>query len=175
MAKKLNLDVSVAGIDKLIAEIDDYERTLDDKLKWLRERVAEEIRLEAEMNFSGAMMDDIIGGGWRNPDVSVSLGTEGSVSLVIAQGEDAVFVEFGAGVYHNGAVGSSPHPNGAELGMTIGSYGKGLGARKVWACGQYGDGRAILTRGTPASMPMYNALKSVLNRIDSIAREVFAN
>lgn len=173
MAKKLNLDISVAGINKLLAEIDDYERALDDKLKRLRERVAEEIRIEAEMNFLGAEMDDIIGGGWRNPNVSVSIGSEGNVNLVIAQGEDAVFVEFGAGVYHNGAAGSSPHPNGAELGMTIGSYGKGFGARKAW--GYYENGGLVLTRGTMASMPMYSALKSVLNRIDSIAREVFGN
>lgn len=173
MAKKLTLELSAAGIDSLINEIDLYERTLDDKLKRLRERVTEEIRIEAEMNFAGAAMDDIIGGGWRNPDVSVSLGSEGNVNLVIAQGEDAVFVEFGAGVYHNGAVDSSPHPNGAELGMTIGSYGKGFGARKAW--GYYENGGLVLTRGTPASMPMYSALKSVLNRIDSIAREVFGN
>lgn len=173
MAKKFTLELSTAGIDSLINEIDLYERTLDDKLKRLRERVTEEIRIEAEMNFAGATMDDIIGGGWRNPDVSVLLGSEGNVNLVIAQGEDAVFVEFGAGVYHNGAVGSSPHPNGAELGMTIGSYGKGFGARKAW--GYYENGGLVLTRGTAASMPMYSALKSVLNRIDSIAREVFGN
>ena len=57
------------------------------------------------------------------------------------------------------------------MGYTIGSYGKGLGKRKVW--GYYRDGELILTHGTPATMPMYNALKQACDNIWSIAREVF--
>ena len=91
--------------------------------------------------------------------------------MVIANGEDAVWVEFGAGVYHNGSVGSSPHPKGAELGMTIGSYGNGRGSRRVW--GYYDEGGLVLTRGTPAQMPMYSAAKAVCEKIDEIARRVF--
>ena len=173
MHRTFKLELSERGIDKLLRELDEYENGLQQKIAKFRDRVAEEIKAEAAMSFSGAMIDDRIGGGWRNPDVSVEVGTQGEVSVVIANGIDAVFVEFGAGVYHNGAAGSSPHPMGSELGMTIGSYGKGFGSRKVW--GYYdGDGGLALTRGTPAVMPMYNALKSVIQRIDTIAREVFA-
>ena len=41
--------------------------------------------------------------------------------LVVAHGDEVTFIEFGAGVYYNGAVGTSPHPKAGNL--TIGSYG----------------------------------------------------
>lgn len=92
------------------------------------------------------------------------------VSIIVADGKDAVWVEFGAGVYHNGSVGSSPHPKGVELGYTIGSYGKGYGKGRAW--GYYDESGVLhITRGTPATMPMYNATKSIIDKAVSIARE----
>ena len=82
-------------------------------------------------------------------------------------------MEFGAGVYYNGAVGSSPNPLGTELGFTIGSYGLGNGRKEVW--GYTGeDGQIHLTHGAPASMPLYKAVQSVSRDIVRIAREVFS-
>lgn len=79
-------------------------------------------------------MDDLTNesGGARTAEVQVSIDERENVSIVIAAGEDAVWVEFGAGVYHNGSAGSSPHPKGSELGFTIGGYGKGMGKRQTW-------------------------------------------
>jgi hypothetical protein len=55
----------------------------------------------------------------------------------------------------------------------IGTYGKGNGAKEVW--GYLGsDGKIHLTRGTPASMPLYKAVQSVSRDIARIAREVFS-
>ncbi len=88
----------------------------------------------------------------RYAQVDVSVDNRGSVTVVVASGEDAVWVEFGAGVYHNGSPGSSPHPHGAELGMTIGGFGKGNGKKEVW--GFYENGELKLSHGTPARMPM---------------------
>ena len=39
--------------------------------------------------------------------------------------------------------------------------------------GYYEDGELVITRGTPASMPMYNAVQKVTKRAIEIAREVF--
>ena len=50
-------------------------------------------------------------------------------------------------------------------------YGKGMGKRQTW--GFYEDGELRLTHGTPAIMPMYNALKTVCDEIAGIAKEVF--
>ena len=110
-------------------------------------------------------------GGKRTAQVNVSITNKNTVSVVIANGEDAVWVEFGAGVYHNGASGSSPHPKGGELGFTIGGYGKGKGKRETW--GYYDNGNLVLTHGTPASMPMAKAVTTICNDIVQIAKEVF--
>ena len=80
--------------------------------------------------------------------------------------------KFGAGVYHNGSVGSSPNPFGNDLGFTIGSYGKGYGKKQAW--GYYDEnGDLVITRGTPASMPLYNAAQEVMRKAVEIAKEVF--
>ena len=116
-------------------------------------------------------MDDLLRGGQRTAQVDVTIEDRENVTLVIASGEDAIWAEFGAGVHHNGSPGSSPHPKGSELGFTIGSYGKGMGKKDIW--GFYEDGELRLTHGAPATMPMYNALKTVCDEISEIAREVF--
>ena len=83
-------------------------------------------------------------------------------------------MEFGAGVYHNGSVGSSPHPLGLALGYTIGSYGLGLGARNVWGfTDEYGDFH--LTHGVPAQMPLYNAMMATMDEVEQIVREAFSH
>ena len=129
-------------------------------------------RLVSEGDF--ADVERILKGGQTSPryaQVDVSVDNRGSVTVVVASGEDAVWVEFGAGVYHNGSPGSSPHPHGAELGMTIGGFGKGNGKKEVW--GFYENGEFKLSRGTPARMPMALAITTVCNDIQSIAKEVF--
>lgn len=173
MARKIRIELGRKSFTDAIAEIRAYKLDLQKKTEWLAERIATEISEAALQNFASAVCDDLVTGGPRPANVVVSVETSGAMQLVIASGTDAVFCEFGAGVTHNGTPGESPHPNGEALGMTIGSYGKGFGARRVW--GYYDeDGGLVLTRGTPASMPMYNAMKDVCGRITTIAREVFA-
>ena len=90
---------------------------------------------------------------------------------MIASGEDAIWAEFGAGVYHNGSAGASPHPKGSEFGFTIGGYGYGQGKKAVW--GFYEGDELMLTHGAPASMPMYRSVQWVCDEIYKIAKEVF--
>lgn len=167
----IEIGLNTKDIDKAIKEIEKYKQDMLTKLETFRKRLADEISADAQSGFGSAVVDDLIRGGSRKPEVTVSVTDKGNVSVVIADGKDAIFVEFGAGVYHNGSAGSSPHPKGAELGFTIGTYGKGYGKRKAW--GYVEDGEPKVTRGTPASMPMYNAMKSVISKAESIAREVW--
>ena len=171
--KVIRFGLSVREIDKAIKELEQYKRDLVAKTELLREKVAERIESLAASGFSVAIVDDLTqdSGGVRKAQVETSVDERGDVSVVIAKGEDAIWVEFGAGVYHNGSAGSSPHPKGSELGFTIGGYGKGMGKKQVW--GFYEDGELRLTHGTPAVMPMYNAMKTVCDEIANIAREVF--
>lgn len=172
MAKKvIQVRLGDSDIDRLIKEIEKYKADFQKKVDIYRNRIANEIAKLASRNFGSAEMDDKIRGGTRKPNVQVSVSDKGNISVVIADGEDAVWCEFGAGAYHNGSVGSSPNPYGAELGFAIGSYGKGYGSRKAW--GYYEDGELVITRGTPASMPMYNAVQEIMKKVIKIAQEVF--
>lgn len=169
--KVISFGLSTSEIDRAMKELADYKQEILRKTELLREKVAERLADEAKNGFSGAVVDDLTRGGQRFAQVDVSVDNRGSVTVVVASGEDAVWVEFGAGVYHNGSPGSSPHPHGAELGMTIGGFGKGNGKKEVW--GFYEEGELKLTRGTPARMPMALAVTTVCNDIQAIAKEVF--
>ena len=169
--KVISFGLSTSEIDRAMKELADYKQEILQKTELLREKVAERLADEAKNGFSGAVVDDLTRGGQRFAQVDVSVDNRGSVTVVVASGKDAVWVEFGAGVYHNGSPGSSPHPHGAELGMTIGGFGKGNGKKEVW--GFYEEGELKLTRGTPARMPMALAVTTVCNDIQAIAKEVF--
>lgn len=171
MAKVIKIGLNTKDIDGAIKEVEKYKQDFLRKVDTFRKRLADELAAEAQSGFNGAIIDDLTNGGSRSPEVTVEVTDKGNVSIVIANGSDAIWCEFGAGVYHNGSVGSSPHPKGVELGYTIGSYGKGYGKAKAW--GYYEDGELKITRGTPASMPMYNAMKSVVAKAITIAREVW--
>lgn len=172
MGKKvIRFGLSEREISKAIRELEQYKQEIIQKTDLLRERVAERIAELSRSGFAGAIVDDLVKGGQRTAQVDVSIDNQENVTIVIASGEDAIWAEFGAGVHHNGSPGSSPHPKGSEMGFTIGGYGKGMGKKDTW--GFYEDGELRLTHGAPATMPMYNALKTVCDEISEIAREVF--
>lgn len=173
MSKKvIQVGLSVKDINKAIREVNKFKEDFRKKVDTYRKRIADEIAVQASLNFGNSTVDDVINGSSRRPDVQVSVSERGKVAVVIADGEDAVWCEFGAGVYHNGSVGSSPNLYGEDLGFTIGSYGKGYGKKQVW--GYYDeDSNLVLTRGTPATMPMYNAAQEIMRKSVEIAREVW--
>ena len=174
MSKTIRVDVmSPESIEAAVRELRDYAKWVESKAEELRKRVAYLIATNARDIFNYAQAEDLIGEGFVSGSVEVKVKPdEGGVTLVIADGEDAVFMEFGAGVYHNGPVGSSPNPLGADLGFTIGSYRKSHPEKEVW--GFYGaDGKVHITHGTPASMPLYRSVQAVVGNIVQIAREVF--
>ena len=177
MSKTIRFSLSTNDIRRAINEIEKFKADFLKKVDTYRKRIAEEIAVQASANFASSVMDDVIGGSPRRPDVDVTFSDDGKIAVVVADGEDAIWCEFGAGVYHNGSTGSSPNPYGNDLGFTIGSYGKGRGKQTVW--GYYTDPDSktglVLTHGTPASMPMYNAAQEVLRKSVEIAREVFGS
>lgn len=166
----ISMELTEQGIAKAIAEVEQYKKEIQAKENLLRAKVAEFLRVEAQNGFNGAVVDDVIGEP-RIASVTVTANTTGNPAIVIADGQDAVWVEFGAGVHYNGAVGSSPNPYGSKLGFTIGSFGKGNGARETW--GYFEEGELRLTRGTLAKMPMANAITALCNEFPKLAREVF--
>lgn len=170
--RKITVELTESGIDKAIKELEEYKKDIKRKTSLLQDKIAKRIEEEADKGFASAVVDDLVRGGYQKPDVTVNYTMRGDISVVVAQGEDAVWVEFGAGVYHNGNLGSSPHPRGSELGMTIGGYGQGKGKQKSWGF-KDADGTLHVTRGTPAQMPLEKAVLSVLDELPQMAKEVF--
>lgn len=171
--KKISFSLSEKELSRAIRELEQYKRALQEGLDVLREKVAERIAWSAARGFSLATADDLLGEEAPRSDVQVSVKHDGALSVVIAEGKDAVFIEFGAGVFSNGPAGASPHPWGAALGMTIGGYGEGKGARTVWGF-RGEDGEIHLSRGVPSAMPMYRAAREALREIEALAEEVFS-
>ena len=172
MAKRvITSSLNTKDIDRVIKELKQYKIEFQKKVDTYRKRIAEEIAVNASLNFGSSVIDDRLRGGPRKPNVVVDVNDRGNISVVVANGEDAVWCEFGAGVYHNGSAGSSPNPYGKKLGFTIGSYGFGRGKQTAW--GYYDNGEVVITRGTPASMPMYNAAQEVTKKAIEIAEEVW--
>ena len=171
--KVISVKLNDRDIDRAIKEIEKYKQEMLSKIDEFRNKLAEEIAKEADIGFGSSIVDDIIkGGSPHTASVSVSVTTSGNLSVIVAKGEDAVWCEFGSGVYHNGSAGSSPNPYGSSNGLTIGSYGKGKGSQSAW--GYYDDnGELVITHGTPATMPMYRACASVTKKAITIAREVW--
>ena len=183
MSKTIQLDVfNPASIQAAIREIEAYKKWVEAKTAELQERVATYIANSAGPIFNNSIADDtfkVVHGkketvpeSARIGNVQVYIENDGNATLVIASGKDAVFMEFGAGVLYNGAVGTSPNPLGAALGLTIGSYGPN-GAKYTWGF-RGEDGQIHLTHGVPASMPLYRATMAMVNDLAQIAREVFS-
>lgn len=167
---KITLRLNEASIAAAIKEIESYKNDLPKKAEKIRLEVADRLAKLCEVGFNGAGYDDILNEGMKVPDVTVTTKTDGNITLVIASGKEAVFVEFGAGVYYNPT--SAPHPGRGQGIVGIGEYGHGYGKRKIW--GYYDEsGDLHLTHGTPASMPMYYAANEVAKMVPEIARKVF--
>lgn len=179
MARVINLSLSESSIDAAIRTVQNYQNSLPQKMELLRQRVAEELADDIRTGFNGNLYDDVIYRVMRVPDVNVTIREDGNLTVVIAHGKEAFFVEFGAGVYYN--PGGGAYPNRPPDIDNIGEYGFGYGSRPVW--GYYEGGktsdpeenkrRLRLTHGTPASMPMYRAIQRIIPRVTQIAREIF--
>ena len=178
------MSVQINGLNETIAHVNRYRDSLKAKAAELRKRVADMIQARAQPLFDVAVADseiDYVEGigmtfdDFKRGSVEVNVDNNGQFTLVIAHGEDAVWMEFGAGVYYNGAAGSYPNPLGPNLGFisAIGTYGHNLGSREIWFY-TGPDGKSHATHGTPASMPMYRATMEVVPEIANIAREVFS-
>lgn len=169
------IKVDPLNVGKTIQLLEAYKKDFLKKTSVFAEKVAEWLKDRVQANFDSSISDRSFStGDIRNADVQVSVTKEGNTLLVVATGDETYFCEFGTGIFYNGAAGSSPHPEGARLGMRIGMYGKGLGSRHMWA---YKDmsGRTILTRGVQAQMPMYRAFMELMDPavIGKLARSVY--
>ena len=174
MSKTISFSLNPRSIQNAMNEVAAYKMDVERKTRELAKRIAEVLEEKIASKFAGAVADMYFNreGEYKDaPDYSIGTDGNGNSYVVWTSGQDAIFVEFGTGVYYNGSAGTSPHPTGNELGFTIGSYGKGMGKRRTW--GFKRDGITYLTHGIPAVMPMYRSAEEVAKEIEHIAGEVF--
>lgn len=173
MRKTITIDIfNLSSIDDAIKGLERFAKLVEEKEEELRKAVSARLDEIINEGFNGNIPGDFYVEGMPVSNVKVDHEDYGKFSLVIAYGEEAVFIEFGAGVYYN--PGDSTHPNMPPQIKHIGTYGKGYGSRQIW--GFYdADGTLHLTHGNPASMPMYLGLQQILRELPSIAKTVFGS
>lgn len=164
VAKKIvKTDLSEAGIDEAIKQIQVYRNSLETWKNKLLRMLAEIGVREASVRFTTAMYDGI-----NDSEVNLKITKNGCV--IEAKGKAVAFIEFGAGVYHNsGEPYPDPRPDGI---VGIGEYGKGHGKRKAWGFKDE-SGELVITHGNPAAMPMWYASEEMRSKLLKIAKEVF--
>ena len=160
----INVGLGEQGISQAIQELKRYKQEFLRREKRLLEGLAEIGLKEASVRFTTAMYDG-------TNDVSVTLDVINNGYAIVAEGQAVAFIEFGAGVYHNG---SEPYPNPRPNGIVgIGEYGQGKGKQKAWGYKNEND-ELVITRGNPAAMPMWYASEEIKNSVLKVVREVFS-
>ena len=159
----ITTDLSSKSIGKAIKALKSYRDSIEVKTNKLLEELAYIGVKEASVRFTTAIYDGV-------NDSSVTLDPIENGYCILAEGRAVAFIEFGAGVYHNPG---EPYPNPRPDGIVgIGEYGKGYGKRQAWGF-RNEDGDLVITRGTPAAMPMWYASEEMRNAIISKFKEVF--
>ena len=166
---KVNLNDSSA-IEKAIKELDTYQKELMTKIKLFVETLAQDGIAVANARLGATVGDSTQG------SIGFGINENGDIvkATISLSGKDALFIEFGAGIYYNNG---NAHPKGAELGYTIGSYPSNTPPNKAINPGYWwyrDEGKNLhYSIGTQASMPIYRAAETMRNNAIMRASEVF--
>lgn len=160
---KITLDpFDDASIDRAIKQLQSYQKSLKSKGKEICKRLA---KYGADL----AMVDYSKVAYVGEKDVFVSVEETEKGYRILADGETVLILEFGAGVTYGYG-----HEQAGEFGMGPGTYPGQKHAMdpKGWHLPK--DKGGAHTYGNAPSMAMYNAARSLRERVEQVAREVFA-
>lgn len=167
------VSISITGLDKAIKYFTNYRVTLEQKFDLFSRKLADK-GLEILNTQVGNIDSESLEGTSIDTSMEITKGSDSYTVEIHAKGEKIAFIEFGAGVFFNGPVGSSKHPKGQETGMTIGSYNpqSNNASRNTWV---YIDdsGEKVFTHGTPTYAPVYHTSEELEKVVYDIFREVF--
>lgn len=162
MSKTITVALSANSIDGAIRELENYRDSLKDKAKRICEKLAFAGEAQVSLGYASAIYDG-------EKDVSVSVEEIPDGYKILADGETALILEFGAGVTNGYG-----HPQAGDFGMGPGTYPEGKGhwddPRGWWIPKDKGGGH---TYGNPPTMAMYETAKALRERVLDVAREVF--
>ena len=158
-----------SSVDKAIEEVKAIKTEWKRKANLCSEMIAAALADEINKNLEAIpMTDDVIDVKTHTPKpVNWFAAAYPQGNRVLIKGHDIVFIEFGAGIYHNGSV-NNPLSQAVQFDTSIGSYGKGHGNEPYWFIAHN-----LISRGTPAYMPINNAIEAIKPQIPMMIRQVF--
>ena len=81
MSKRvIRMSLNATDIDRAIKEIKQYKADFQKKVDTYRNRIAEEIAVQASINFGSSVLDDVINGSPRRPQVDVTVSEKGDIT-----------------------------------------------------------------------------------------------
>lgn len=164
MKIKLNLNKS-GSFDEAIKELKAYQQKLDSQIEELVRILANDGVVVAK-SWLGATQGDS-----TRAVVGLEIDSAGDIkrAMITLSGRDALFVEFGAGIYYN----STDPPHAAEFGYGVGTYPNQKNAFKNgW---YYIDetGYKAYSHGTEGTYPLYHAADNIRNTAIMKALSIF--
>ena len=167
----LKIYLSANDFDKAIADIKKYREELADKLVVLVDKLCrngvEVAKIKVLASQGDSSETSVV---YDPPNANGDIVS----ATIYLEGKDAIFVEFGAGIYYNNG---NNHPKAAEFGFGIGTYpSKHPPNRAInpgyWWYGNREVGKH-LSIGTEATMPLFNASETIRNNLIKTAIEEF--
>lgn len=159
----IKVDISAAGVNKAIQELQDWKDWLLQKTEELLKALAEEGVDIASVHFASAQYDG-------DSDVVTYMEERDEHTVaVVGIGKTVLMLEFGSGVKYSDNHPEEGAPNTRRGSWSEGEFGKGHWADpKGWF---YAHG--MRSYGNPANKCMYRTKSDLANRFEQIARRVF--
>lgn len=169
--RTLTAELSSNGMRELARQVREYSYGIERANKVFVQRLAEAgfhiATQQIVKAFPSLDSDKAIG------SLDIITDSEGEVSACRLQfsSEQALFIEFGAGIRYNKGTN---HPLAGQFGYGVGTYPNQKHAfnEKGWSY-QGEDGRWHHSYGTKGTMPMYSASVSMREQLIAIATEVY--
>ena len=162
MPKTIRMKLTEDSIDKAIDSLRRYAENLQRKGIEICRKLAIPCAVRVSIGYASAIYK-----GEKDFNITVEKIENGYA--VIADGETALILEFGAGVTYGYG-----HPQANEFNMGPGTYPgqtHAMDPRGWWIPKANGGGH---TYGNPPSMAMYMAAKEAHKEVERVAREVFS-
>lgn len=158
----MKITVSLGNIDEAIRQVEEYEKSLAEKVRRLIQKLADE---GAEIARAKIISMGAVETGDLAASVNGFMYKEGNKALIIADSKTAAFVEFGTGVRGS----NKPHPD-MPVTWIYDSNGHG---EDGWYYYDEDQGRYRFTKGMPSRPFMYETAAELRNKLTEYAKEVF--
>ncbi len=175
---KMTIDImSSKSIQKAVKRLEDCTYSMDDKCNELVKKLLEIGVKTSELKIKDSPLGKYVS---VSTDISAEeMGTKGVLISIGAIKKSEGFapfstllaIEFGAGIHYN----PTPNPNADKLGYGVGTFPGQLHAFQDdgWMYWDEDEQKWKHSYGVKATMPMYNASIEMMERLVTVAKEVF--